>query len=96
MLDILEAELNKRLEVFTALDLIIRERFVITPNPPKRTPKRLRRDVVHASIMGKQWAHGGNWRMKKLICEKLTSMGVGKLLSTGRRWYTGIEFKDAR
>ena len=89
LLDIL-SEIKRREALFKDLEVIINDKFIITPGDRK---KRLRRNVIHNTVLGVQWANGGNWRMKKLIQEKLLSMGVGKLLTTGRRFYTGIELK---
>lgn len=91
MLYEIEKEAARRAEIFKALDIIIRDRFIITPGDRK---KRLRRHVIHNVVLGQEWANGGNWRMKKLVQEKLISMGVGLLLTTGRRFYTGIELRE--
>lgn len=86
-------EIEHRKQVFDALDVLIKEKFIITPNTPSN---RIRRNTVHETLMHVAPQNGGgiHWYIKKLIGEKLESMGVRKVLSTGRRWFTNIQFKQ--
>lgn len=86
-------EIENRKQVFEALDTIIKAKFIITPASPKN---RIRRNDVHSAILGtiNPRSGGGNWYYKKLIGEKLAIMGVRKLLSTGRRWFVNIQFRQ--
>jgi hypothetical protein len=83
-------EIAHRKATFDALEVIIRSKFIITPSKPQN---RIRRNMVHAAILGGYANGGGDWYMRKLVGEKLLLMGAKKILSTGRRWFTNIEFK---
>jgi hypothetical protein len=85
-------EIEHRSVLFEALEVIIKDKFIITPASPH---KRIRRNDVHAAVLGtlNPKSGGGNPYFKRLVGEKLKQLGAGKILSTGRRWFTNIEFK---
>ena len=89
----LDSEIEQRIATFKALEVIIKDKFIITPSTPKN---RIRRNTVHEAILGMPVSNGGgHWYIKKLIGEKLAQMGVRKVLSTGRRWFVNIQFRQS-
>jgi hypothetical protein len=52
---------------------------------------------VHSAVLGgPKFGGGGNWRMKRSVTAVLLKLGVKRLFSTGKRYFTGIEFKDVK
>jgi len=84
-------EIERRAALSKVVDAAIIKNFRFYRND---TTRRIRRDLVHTIVYRELGLNDfGNWRTKRIIGERLGKMGAKKLLSTGKRYFTGLEVK---
>ena len=91
-IDHLFEAIEKKRAINSVVDLTIDLTFQIEPGNRKA---RLRRNEAHFAVMKALDVRGlANWRIRKLIKERLLNKGVKAIIVGGRRFFTGIAFKE--
>lgn len=83
-------EIRYRSLIFGIVEKRLVERFDIDLGNRKA---KVRKDRAHDLLLGGSLSRKGNWRVRKLVNEKLTSLGMQHYIQCGVRYFVGMKEK---
>lgn len=85
-------EIERRAAFIRLIDASLDKLFIIEP---ENKTLKIRRDDLHFALFNSWGLTGsrGNWRLKRLIKERLQLREVQFVSSSGKRFFRGIGFK---